>query len=170
MKKSTAKKVKKSSAKKKSRGKKSSARRRRQKRTRGRKCQIRQSYSRVFAGKAKKTLGGLQKKDLVRNKQGKIVSKKRSEQAKALYRKHKLDRYFKCVLAAKKALGQSKKFVPIGGKTAKGQQLHKKIQELYRKWAGGALPSRDSFLCEVIPKTGMVPRRGLFLHGPPCSA
>ena len=38
--------------------------------------------SAVFRGKAKKTTGGLKKEDLIKNKYGNIVSKKRSEAAK----------------------------------------------------------------------------------------
>ena len=37
--------------------------------------------SEVFAGTRKKTSGGLTKADLTKNKRGKIVSKKKSEQA-----------------------------------------------------------------------------------------
>ena len=38
--------------------------------------------SAVFRGKAKKTTGGLKKEDLIKNKYGNIVSKKRSDAAK----------------------------------------------------------------------------------------
>ena len=38
--------------------------------------------SAVFAGRKAKTVGGLTKADLIRNKQGKVVSKKQSAQAK----------------------------------------------------------------------------------------
>ena len=37
--------------------------------------------ARVFAGELKKTSGGLTAKDLIRNKRGKVVSRKKSQQA-----------------------------------------------------------------------------------------
>ena len=40
------------------------------------------SYQDVWEGKAKETSGGLKKKDLIKNKRGRIVSKKRSMSAK----------------------------------------------------------------------------------------
>ena len=38
--------------------------------------------SRVFSGKKEKTSGGLRKQDLLRNKRGKVVSKKMHNRAK----------------------------------------------------------------------------------------
>lgn len=43
----------------------------------------------VWDGKAKRTSGGLRKEDLIKNKRGKIVSKKMSESAKSRYPKLK---------------------------------------------------------------------------------
>jgi hypothetical protein len=40
------------------------------------------SRAEVFHGNAEKTSGGLRKKDLIKNPQGRIVSKKMSERAK----------------------------------------------------------------------------------------
>ena len=37
--------------------------------------------ARVFSGKKEKTVGGLKKSDLIRNKRGKVVSKKMSAKA-----------------------------------------------------------------------------------------
>jgi hypothetical protein len=76
------------------------------------------------AGKTK-TSGGLTKANLIKNKSGKIVSKKASAQGKAR-------KFPKAVVAARKALG-IKGFCPIGGKTAAGQRLLKKARSLYRK-------------------------------------
>merc|ERR1719198_404524 len=81
----------------------------------------------VFRGTAgkTKTSGGLTKANLIKNKSGKIVSKKASAQGKAR-------KFPKAVVAARKALG-IKGFCPIGGKTAAGQRLLKKARSLYRK-------------------------------------
>ena len=42
----------------------------------------------VWNGQAKQTRGGLTKDDLIMSKSGKIVSKKKSESARALYKKN----------------------------------------------------------------------------------
>ena len=42
----------------------------------------------VWNGQAKQTRGGLTKDDLIKSKSGKIVSKKKSESARALYQKN----------------------------------------------------------------------------------
>eukprot|EP00397_Hematodinium_sp_SG-2012_P057706 GEMP01072384.1.p2 GENE.GEMP01072384.1~~GEMP01072384.1.p2 ORF type:complete len:144 (+),score=28.30 GEMP01072384.1:38-433(+) len=81
--------------------------------------------SSVFRGTKEKTSGGLQKKDLCRNKFGKIVSKKSSERAKK-------SKFMMAVQKARKALG-IKGFQAVGGKTAKGQALLKKARSLYSK-------------------------------------
>merc|ERR1712215_391130 len=85
--------------------------------------------SSVFRGTKAKTSGGLKKSDLVRNKAGKIVSRKASENAKKNFKKRGLDKWFNAVKAARKALG-IKGFCPIGGKSAKGQALLKKVRSL----------------------------------------
>merc|ERR1711862_1002044 len=61
----------------------------------------------VFSGARVKTSSGLQKKDLKKNKAGKIVSRRASDAA---------------IKAARKALG-IKGFCPCGGKTRQGQAL-----------------------------------------------
>merc|ERR1712112_748207 len=85
--------------------------------------------SSVFRGTKQKTSGGLKKSDLVRNKRGKVVSRKASERAKKAYAKSGLAKFANATKAARKALG-IKGFCPIGGKTAKGQALLKKVQSL----------------------------------------
>ena len=49
----------------------------------------------VWNGKADKTIGGLKKDDLMKNKRGKIVSKKKHEQGKIMYEKNNLKQYQK---------------------------------------------------------------------------
>ena len=88
--------------------------------------------SRVFRGKKARTSGGLKKSDLTKNREGKIVSKKRSEIAKRNFRKNGLIKFTKAVQAARKALG-TKGFQAVGGKSAKGQALLKKARSIYRK-------------------------------------
>merc|ERR1711955_90075 len=77
---------------------------------------------RVFSGKKVRTSGGLKKSSLMRNKHGRVVSKKLHAQGKKAYKN--VQKFANAVKAARKALGV-KGFVPIGGKTAKGQALLK---------------------------------------------
>merc|ERR1712236_23111 len=79
----------------------------------------------VFRGTKAKTVGGNTKNDLMKNKHGRIVSKKQNARGQR-------NKFPKAVVAARKALGL-KGFVPIGGKTAKGQALLKKARSLYKK-------------------------------------
>merc|ERR1719158_1855194 len=85
--------------------------------------------SSVFRGTKAKTSGGLKKSDLDRSKTGKIVSRKASENAKKTFKKRGLDKWFNAVKAARKSLGITG-FCPVGGKSAKGQALLKKVRSL----------------------------------------
>ena len=72
------------------------------------------SRRQVLSGHASKTVGGLKKSDLTRNKQGKIVSKKKSAAAK---KNPALQNWLKAVKKAKKNLDiDLHSFVPIKGK------------------------------------------------------
>merc|ERR1711881_445760 len=75
----------------------------------------------VFAGKATKTATGLSKGDLMKNKAGKVVSKKRSAMAKR-------SPWLAAVKAARSAL-KIKGFCAI----KKGSALYNKAKELYKK-------------------------------------
>merc|ERR1712061_764446 len=75
----------------------------------------------VFAGKSVKTQSGLKKSDLVKNKSGKIVSKKRSARSKA-------SPWIAACKAARAAL-KIKGFAVI----KKGSPLYNKAKELYKK-------------------------------------
>merc|ERR1711907_290455 len=75
----------------------------------------------VFRGSKEKTIGGLTKSDLIKNKHGKIVSKKASLRAK------KNSGWTTAIVKARKALGL-KGFVAI----KKGSELYKKAKELYQ--------------------------------------
>merc|ERR1719375_2860225 len=84
----------------------------------------RMAKSVVFRGTKEKTVGGLTKSDLIRNKYGKIVSKKASLQAK---KNNFIKGWTTAVQKARKALGL-KGFVAI----KKGSALYKKAKELYQ--------------------------------------
>merc|ERR1712076_27646 len=79
----------------------------------------------VFSGRKEKTKSGLKKSDLMKNKNGKIVTRKSSARGKK-------NKFMNAVIAARKALG-IKGFQACGGKTAKGQALLKKARSLYKK-------------------------------------
>merc|ERR1719428_893312 len=79
----------------------------------------------VFRGSKAKTSGGLTKSDLVKNKNGRIVSKKSQAKGKALYAKFAKNWIF-AIQKARKALGV-KGFVAI----KKGSPLYKKAKEFY---------------------------------------
>merc|ERR1719356_1858913 len=74
----------------------------------------------VFKGKAKATVGGVKKEGLIKNKHGRVVSKKMSAKGKA-------SKWIKAVMAARKALGV-KGFSAI----KKGSALYKKAKSLYK--------------------------------------
>merc|ERR1712037_813742 len=77
----------------------------------------------VFEGRKMKTVGGLKKDALVKNKNGKIVSKKASAKGKA-------NKWIKAVSKARSSL-KLKGFAPIGGKTAAGQKFLKLAKSFY---------------------------------------
>merc|ERR1712094_85022 len=77
----------------------------------------------VFFGKISKSKGGLEKSSLVKNKHGRIVSKKASAAATK-----KLGGWIKAVTAARKALG-IKGFSVI----KKGTPLYAKAKAFYKK-------------------------------------
>merc|ERR1712226_1719998 len=83
----------------------------------------------VFSGRKEKTASGLKKSDLVKNKAGKVVSKKISAQAKKQYAKNGLKKWADACQKARKELGL-KGFVPVGGKSAKGKALYAKVKSL----------------------------------------
>jgi len=90
-------------------------------------CKIakgRMAKSVVFRGTKEKTVGGLTKSDLIRNKYGKIVSKKASLRAK---KNNFIKGWTTAVQKARKALGL-KGFVAI----KKGSALYKKAKEFYQ--------------------------------------
>merc|ERR550534_1175625 len=89
--------------------------------------------SSVFNGRKEKTVGGLKKADLIKNKFGKVVSKKSSEHGQNIWKKHKhLSKWLTASKQARKALN-IKGYCLVGGKTEQGQALLEKTRELYKK-------------------------------------
>merc|ERR1712137_167798 len=86
----------------------------------------------VFRGTKVKTVGGLKKSDLKKNKAGKIVSKKKSDAAKKSKGFKKISAWSSATKAARKALG-IKGFCPVGGKSSQGKALLAKVRSLYKK-------------------------------------
>merc|ERR1711973_315251 len=86
--------------------------------------------ARVFKGSKVRTSGGLRKSSLIKNKHGKVVSKKLSAHGKKQYKN--ISKFAQASKAARKALG-IRGFVPVGGKTSKGQALLRKIRSIYKK-------------------------------------
>merc|ERR1719343_1908287 len=86
----------------------------------------------VFSGTKVKTVGGLKKSDLIKNKRGKVVSKKASFRSKNSKNGKKIAAWGNAVKAARKALG-IKGFLPVGGKTPAGRALLAKVRSFYRK-------------------------------------
>merc|ERR1712066_1019810 len=83
----------------------------------------------VFSGRKQKTVSGLTKDKLMKNKAGKVVSKKASAAAKARYVKNGLKAWADAVKKARKELNLTG-FVAIGGKSAAGKALYAKAKSL----------------------------------------
>merc|ERR1719356_1891564 len=84
--------------------------------------------SSVFSGRKQKTSGGVTKEGLIKNKNGRVVSKKQSARAKRAYAKT-VKPWADACKAARKALGITG-FVPIGGKSASGRALYAKVKSI----------------------------------------
>ena len=88
--------------------------------------------SSVFRGTKTKTSGGLTKDKLIKNKNGKVVSKAASASSKKRYAKSGASAWAKACSAARSAL-KIKGFCAIGGKSAQGKALYAKAKSLYKK-------------------------------------
>ncbi|CAE7504875.1 unnamed protein product [Symbiodinium natans] len=84
--------------------------------------------SRVFNGAKEKTTGGLQKANLMKNKRGKVVSKKMHAKGKSIQKF--VQGWLSAVATARKELG-IKGFCVIGGKSAQGKALYAKAKAIY---------------------------------------
>merc|ERR1712173_133240 len=104
------------------------ARRRRTTRRRTRRVSIRGSRAQVFNGtKQKVKTTGQTKSDLMKNKRGKIVSKKANAAGKKVYKRNGLGKWTKAFMQARKNLGL-KGFVAC----KKGTKFYKEAMRLYK--------------------------------------
>merc|ERR1712217_597105 len=81
----------------------------------------------VMRGSKERTSGGLTKDALVRNKRGKIVSKRKSAAGKRHYQH--VEPWVEAVMVAREAL-HTRGFVAINGKTLQGKALYVKAKSL----------------------------------------
>merc|ERR1719408_894808 len=95
----------------------------------------------VLRGTKEKTVGGLTKEALTRNKRGKIVSKRAAANGKRAFKN--IEAWVESVVAARKAL-QMQGFVAINGKTVQGKALYVKSKALCAARSnGGATASAE---------------------------
>merc|ERR1712190_348245 len=92
----------------------------------------------VFRGTKEKTVGGLKRDGLMKNKRGKIVSKKASAAGKRSFRN--VEYWVASVVEARKALHMSG-FVAINSKSVQGKALYVKSKALAVGRRGAAAPA-----------------------------
>merc|ERR1740129_816205 len=95
----------------------------------------------VFRGAREKTAGGVRADGLMRNKRGKIVSKRQSAAGKRRYKQ--VEEWTEAVMEARQAL-HSKGFVAINGKTLHGKALYVKAKAIREARARGSARSASS--------------------------
>merc|ERR1712066_616174 len=88
-----------------------------------------QARRQVFSGKKEKTATGMSAANLVKNKLGKIVSKKQSARMKKQYATSGFKKWIDACKLARKQLGITG-FAPVGGKTPQGKALYAKVKAL----------------------------------------
>ena len=104
------------------------SRRRVVRRRKARKVSIRGTRSQVFRGtRAKVRTTGQTKNDLMKNRRGKIVSKKANAAGRRTFKRNGLDKWNKAFMQARKNL-KIKGFVPC----KKGSKLYKEAMRLYK--------------------------------------
>merc|ERR1719389_227539 len=81
----------------------------------------------VFRGSKEKTVGGLTKESLMRNKRGKIVSKRKNANGKRAYKK--LETWTEAFMQAREML-RVEGFHAINGKSLQGRALYYKTKAL----------------------------------------
>mmetsp|Transcript_39042 Transcript_39042/g.87934 ORF Transcript_39042/g.87934 Transcript_39042/m.87934 type:complete len:159 (-) Transcript_39042:167-643(-) len=95
----------------------------------------------VFRGAREKTVGGVKAEGLMKNKRGKIVSKRQSAAGKRRYRQ--ISDWTEAVMEARHAL-HSKGFVAINGKTLHGKALYVKARSIREERRRGSASSASS--------------------------
>eukprot|EP00933_Yihiella_yeosuensis_P041610 TRINITY_DN35_c0_g1_i4.p1 TRINITY_DN35_c0_g1~~TRINITY_DN35_c0_g1_i4.p1 ORF type:complete len:119 (-),score=40.60 TRINITY_DN35_c0_g1_i4:305-661(-) len=86
--------------------------------------------SSVFKGSKAKTSSGLTKDKLMKNKRGKVVSKKAHAASLKSYRQNGLAKWIAACQKARKELG-IKGFQAVGGKSATGKALYAKAKSYF---------------------------------------
>merc|ERR1719230_1473998 len=81
----------------------------------------------VFKGSKEKTIGGLTKDSLMRNKRGKVVSKKQNAKGKRAYKS--IETWTEALMQAREML-RLDGFHAINGKTLQGKALYYKTKAL----------------------------------------
>merc|ERR1711964_329496 len=81
----------------------------------------------VFRGSKVKTVGGLKKESLMKNKRGKIVSKRANARGKQVYKQ--IESWTAAHMAARSAMGVSG-WVSLNGKTLQGKALYVKTKTI----------------------------------------
>eukprot|EP00416_Gambierdiscus_australes_P034074 CAMPEP_0171102308 /NCGR_PEP_ID=MMETSP0766_2-20121228/57444_1 /TAXON_ID=439317 /ORGANISM="Gambierdiscus australes, Strain CAWD 149" /LENGTH=393 /DNA_ID=CAMNT_0011562559 /DNA_START=75 /DNA_END=1256 /DNA_ORIENTATION=+ len=104
-------------------------------------------FSKVMKGEKVKTRGGLKKEDLVINKRGKVVSKKRSERGNSIY-----DRVKPWIEACNKARAE----LGITGwvNVKKGSELYNKAKEIYGAEIEEPAPDRGVAVAKPVARRG----------------
>mmetsp|Transcript_82020 Transcript_82020/g.228610 ORF Transcript_82020/g.228610 Transcript_82020/m.228610 type:complete len:152 (+) Transcript_82020:96-551(+) len=82
----------------------------------------------VLRGTRKKTTGGLTAESLMRNKRGKVVSKRASAAGKRAFKN--VESWLEAVMSAREAL-HVRGFVAINGRSLQGKALYVKTKALY---------------------------------------
>eukprot|EP00927_Polykrikos_kofoidii_P019810 TRINITY_DN1928_c0_g1_i2.p2 TRINITY_DN1928_c0_g1~~TRINITY_DN1928_c0_g1_i2.p2 ORF type:complete len:138 (-),score=30.18 TRINITY_DN1928_c0_g1_i2:295-708(-) len=84
----------------------------------------------VLGGKKEKTYTGLKASDLMKNKRGRIVSKKSSAVARKRYEGSKLQKWIQAISAARKQLGING-YVSMNSPTPEGRAYYAKAKAIY---------------------------------------
>eukprot|EP00747_Dinoflagellata_sp_TGD_P026265 gnl/TRDRNA2_/TRDRNA2_131800_c0_seq1.p1 gnl/TRDRNA2_/TRDRNA2_131800_c0~~gnl/TRDRNA2_/TRDRNA2_131800_c0_seq1.p1 ORF type:complete len:124 (+),score=47.47 gnl/TRDRNA2_/TRDRNA2_131800_c0_seq1:2-373(+) len=84
----------------------------------------------VLKGKKEKTVGGLTKDMLIKNKRGKVVSKRASAQGKRKYKQ--IESWVESFMAARESL-KVQGFVAINGKSLQGKAIYVRAKALHRE-------------------------------------
>merc|ERR1711865_583068 len=100
----------------------------------------------VLRGGKEKTTGGLTKESLMKNKRGKVVSKRAAASGKRAYRN--IQDWVSSVVAARKAL-QVTGFVAVNGKSLQGKALYVKSKALRASRRGGEVATIAAVSAEI---------------------
>mmetsp|Transcript_11167 Transcript_11167/g.30878 ORF Transcript_11167/g.30878 Transcript_11167/m.30878 type:complete len:171 (-) Transcript_11167:289-801(-) len=117
----------------------------------------------VFNGTKEKTSGGLKKSDLMKNKAGRVVSKKMHANGKLRYARNGLDAWSRGLVEARRELNL-KGFVAVRGKSKdgtsdsqSGTSLYARVAELY----AGEISARMNNLLRLVGSQCRVPSLSL---------